>query len=252
MAELQNTRSRIDQFFREKRRLLSGVYNASQCSSVQQLRTLMEDESILLLGIQNEITDELRKCCYEGMLADGMKHPEVPWAIHIGSRYTPIFFPTIRSEVVQEELYKAQQTARQQVRQNAPEVHADSADQQNRKLLGCGSSVIGIGCAVAGCVMNPMSVWLLALGIVMTATGAVVLLSGKEADREHVQQVVIQPENSKASPVAPDEGAVVHMILNEQVERCTRILKDYCDQAYRYACEAVQKEAGEGSGEDAQ
>lgn len=248
MAELQNTRSRIDCFFEEKRRLFSKIYNISQCSNAQQLKDWMENESMLLLDIQHEITDELRKCCYEGMRADGVKHPEVLWALYIGSRYAPIYFPTIRNETVQEEMLKARQMAGQQAYQNAPreQTTVDSAERQNKKLLGVGSAGVGVGCVVVGGFMNPMSIGLMMLGIVMTTVGTLVLLNEKN-DRESAQQIIVQPE---ASPAALDERSIVFMILQEQVKRCTSVLREYCDQAYRFACEAVQNENDERSGEN--
>lgn len=254
MAGLENTKRAIERFAAEKHGLLRKIYSPSRCSSVQQLRALMEEEDMLLLPVQHEITDELRKCCYEGMRADGVKYPEMAWARHVGSDYAPIYFPTIRSEAVQEALFESQRQAmKQQAQANAAKAQSakpasGSAGGQSNAMIGGGAAAVGVTCAVVGCTMNPISAGLIALGIVITAVGAVVLIN-RSADRsknapESVQRNAPTPAKPEPAAAVPDEKEIVRRILEEQMKRCTEELQRYCQQAYRFACISA-KEAGE-------
>ena len=251
MNELIHTKQEIHRFAAEEYARLKSLYNPARYTSVQELKTLMEIEDTRLLSIQKEITSELRKRCYEGLRADGVKHPESAWALHIGSRYTSIYLQTIRSEAVQEKVYEAQCKAMEEQRtqvqmSEASDVSSTSGNSgmSGNAMIGGSAALAGVACVVVGFVMSPISVGLIALGVVMTAGGSVIVINQNSAGKGSKQSVTptsVQHVSVTSSAVQMDEKEIVKSILNEQLKRCTQTLNEYCKNAYKFACEVEQK-----------
>ncbi len=222
----ENTKRRIKKAVEEEEKLLQAFYMRSDCRTVRQLRELMDKELGELINIKMQINKITEEAVIEGMRLDGVEYPAALWAEEIA--------PVI-SEFRLRSLY--QQAPVGSVFAGTLNQAPAKAANKNRTVL-YAVTVSGVVLTISGVSFTPVNRILLGMGIVLTATGIVLLIKeiyfDKKALAEGKPSVV--PDLNTAT-----EAEKVADLLEKNYSENIEIIKKWNSEIYNLAVEAMGK-----------
>ncbi len=239
---MSNVEGAAGNFYDKICKRIDAIYDPAKCKTRKDLVKLIDDEVIELMKLQQFTNDGLRDACYEDLRNDKIKHPEILWARHVGTKVKVPYYSSIREELPLEQATNAKppvdehKGVKQGTMGETGRTKASPFQVGITVAAGAGLTVVGVGqviaAGIARAAISPISIGLMALGICITATGVVKLVTPKREKTQQVQQ--------------SEEEKLVEDILRNQRTRCKEYAKEWCKGVLNIVQDAVEQDrAGE-------
>lgn len=210
-------------------KLLAALYSPTACRSPQQLHQLLETELGELMRIKIQINEISKEAALEGMRQDGVEYPLILWAEEIAPK-----LPSFSLHALSDQAPIVNTTP-----ESFDEKTAKSSP-LNRNII---YAVTGAGAVltVTGLSLNPVNRLLLSMGIVLTATGLVLLVKEIYFDKKALDER--KPSMTPDTNAAADTEFVTDL-LKKNLKQNIDVIRKWNADLYHITIDAMQKTEG--------
>lgn len=243
---MDNLRKEINAAKKELYAKVNAIYISQSCNTAAQLIKFSEEEPFLLMELQQQAYNSVRKACYVGMKADGMEFPEVFWARKIDEKYEYPVFKQIKDQAIriqQPNSHSASSAFSDRQDVNRENEHSKGKETDNiRYAAGIGVTGLGIAATLYSWLAD-VSGLLTGLGIVAAVGGVLIMVTGsRNADNDPQKLHRSDKPATTAESGECSEQKQVHQILSNMNKVNKAIVDDWCSNVLKLVEDAATKE----------